>query len=472
MLRDVFDRLAMTWEDYYELAKVYFEHHGDLLIHRGFKTNNGYTYDENGKVRLGIWIRNQRANFSNLSQKRKQLLEEIDFVENVYDDKWKVNYKLAKAYYEHYGNLLIPTIFKTNDGYNYDENGKVRLGFWISNQRAIFSNLSQDKQQLLQEIGFVVNSSEYKWQKNYELAKVYFEHHGNLLIPTTFKTNNGYTYDENGKVRLGFWIRTQRSMFSDLSQEKRQLLKSIGFVEKVFDDKWNKNYEFAKSYFEHYGNLLIPTTFKTNDGFTYEENGSVRLGQWIRFQRRDYYKLSQERRNLLQEIGFVEDKYEDQWYQKYELAKSYYEHHGNLMISPKFKTNNGYTYDENGSINLGIWIRNQIKLTLPDSEKGQLLSSIGMIWNTKKNKDEIISICNEYNIDTAKNNNVIKHISVQELESKIEYLKEHNIPIVDLNGVLIDIFTMSSPAMKEKYGITLEELISEYDIKKQKGKGV
>ena len=77
-----------------------------------------------------------------------------------------------------------------------------------------------------------------------------------------------------------------------------------------------------------------------------------------------------------------------------------------------------------------------------------------------------------YNIDKNKNKTILSRISIQELQSKIEFLKAHNIPIVDENGLLIDIFSMSSPDMKEKYGISLEEIISEYYIKNQMGKGV
>ena len=53
------DRLTMTWEDKYELAKAYYEYHGNLEVSRDYKTTNGYEYDENG-VALGHWISDQR----------------------------------------------------------------------------------------------------------------------------------------------------------------------------------------------------------------------------------------------------------------------------------------------------------------------------------------------------------------------------------------------------------------------------
>ncbi len=467
MLKYVNDRLTMTWEDYYELAKNYYETHGNLEIPQNFKTNDGFTYDENG-IKLGVWIRNQRINFSDLSKEKQQLLQKIGFVLNVYDDQWMKMHELAKIYYNHYGNLEIPQNFRTNDGFTYDENG-IKLGTWISRQRMNFSDLSKEKQQLLQSMGFILNLRDKSWQKNYELAKNYYETHGNLEIPQNFKTNDGFDYDENG-IKLGAWIRNQRLRFLDLSKEKQQLLQSIRFILNVNEENWQKNYEFAKIYYEHYGNLLIPKNFKTNDGYTYDENG-IKLGAWIRNQRKIFLKLSKEKQQLLQSKGFILNPRDKNWQKNYELAKNYYEKYGNLEIPYNFKTNDGFTYDENGT-KLGIWINNQRVHANPESEKGKWLLSIGMIWNIKKNNSQILDVCIQQGIDRIKNKSILNHISIQELQSKIEFLNSNNIPIVDENGLLMDIFSMSSSDMKEKYGISLEELISEYYIKNQKGKGV
>ena len=155
----------------------------------------------------------------------------------------------------------------------------------------------------------------------------------------------------------------------------------------------------------------------------------------------------------------------------YALAKNYYEHKGNLKIKFRFKTSDGFTPDENGKP-LGIWIFRQKSTCSVTSERGILLSQIGMIWDINKNKEDIKDICLENNIDVKINKNILSHISIQELQSKIEFLKAHNMPIVNENGILNDIFFMSSPDMKEKYGISLAEIINEYYIEKKMKKGV
>ena len=86
----------------------------------------------------------------------------------------------------------------------------------------------------------------------------------------------------------------------------------------------------------------------------------------------------------------------EKWITLYRYAKVYYENHRNLNVPARFKTNNSYTYDENETVNLGQWIHTQRKKTTTKSERGKLLSQIGMIWNTEKNKAEISLLCAHY----------------------------------------------------------------------------
>lgn len=150
--------------------------------------------------------------------------------------------------------------------------------------------------------------------------------------------------------------------------------------------KQNKKYKYniASAYYEHNGNLEIPEKFKTLNGYEYDENG-INLGMWIHSQKQLYKKakLSPERINLLKAIGMrLETVNYNDWNENYALAQDYYEHHGNLEIPEKFKTLNGYEYDENG-ISLGMWIQKQRKSYKKEKlspERINLLESIGMKW--------------------------------------------------------------------------------------------
>lgn len=467
MLRYVSDRLTSTWEDHYKLAKAYFEHHGDLLIPATFATSDGYTFDENG-VKLGSWLFRQRNSFNKLTSEQKELLTSIDFTSSVYDDRWLKNYEIVRAYYEHYGNLRIPVKFRTKNGITHDENG-VRIRNWVNYQRMYFSKLTEKQQQLVTSMGLVLTTRKvHSWEENYKLAKIYYEHYGDLLIPVKFKTSDGYTYDENG-IKLGTWMREQRYSFSKLSPEKQELLKSIGFVLNTRKEGWLRNYELVKMYYEHHGNLNIPQKFTTKNGFTYDEDG-VHIGYWLGNQKNQFSNLPKEKQHLLKKIGLVNTRNE-QWLRNYELAKIYYEYYGDVHMLSKFKTSDGITNDKNG-VQLGRWLSYQIKTCDPDSEHGRLLSELGVTFNVKKTNQEIMDICASNNIDTKLNKTILTHISLEELTSKIEFLKEHNLSLTLDDGKLSEIFSLSNKDMQEKYGISLEELVSKYSLKVSKTKGV
>ena len=364
---------------------------------------------------------------TNTGEKRiEELKQAKKRLEKNREEEWNKKYALAKAYYEHYGNLEIPRTFKTVNGYEYDGNG-IALGPWINTQRNAYKGqssrrITEEKIDLLSQIGmrFEPNKLEIDWNKKYELAKAYYEHHGNLEIPHKFKTVNGYEYDNNG-IALGNWIYIQRNAYkgkgnAKITQQRIELLKKIGmrFETNKLENDWNKKYELAKAYYEYHGNLEISYKFKTVNGYEYDDNG-IALGPWINAQRNTYKgqnlrRITKKQIDLLNQIGmrFETNKWEIDWNKKYELAKAYYEHHGNLKIPWTFKTVNGYEYDNNG-IALGPWInaqrqaykgRGTNKIT---EEKIDLLSQIGMKWffeniDMKLQKEEI----NEKNIKRKK----------------------------------------------------------------------
>ena len=464
---------TLSWEEMYEYAKIYYEHYNDLEVSQKFRTNDGYTYEEDGKIRLGQWIRSQRQVTSKESEKG-YLLTEIGmrFGSKNSTLGWKEMYEYAKIYYEHYNDLEVPRKFRTNDGYTYEEDGKIRLGNWISSQRQRLSQQSK-RGHLLSEIGmrFENKNSTLSWKEMYEYAKIYYEHYNNLEVPFKFMTNDGYTPQEEGKIRLGQWISSQRRKVPPES-EQGHLLTEIGmrFETKRNTLSWEETYEYAKIYYEHYNNLEVPQKFRTNDGYTYEEDGKIGLGNWISSQRRVTSKES-EKGYLLTKIGMCFETKNStlSWEEMYEYAKIYYEHYNDLEVPARFRTNDGYTYEENGKIRLGLWIINQRQNIPQKSEKIQALDEIKMNWSPRIQKEEVNNLCIDNEINIELNKTVISHISAKELKSKTTYLRANGIELTNEDCKLHEIFYMSSPDMKEKYGISLPEMIRDfYDVKQKR----
>lgn len=398
-LRYLKDRLyPTTWEEMYNLAKIYSEKYGDLEVPISFRTKDGLTQDNEGK-NLGIWIRTQRDFYRKgcLLEERKILLEQLEmrFEANKFDTIWKNYYELACAYYEKHKDLEVPTRFKTKDGYNYDEEGKA-LGNWIRTQRVLFDegHLLEERKALLDNIGmrFNISVAEKRWQKMYELAKKYYETYGNLEVPTRFRTSNGISEDINGEA-LGSWVKSQRELEKNkkLSLTHKMLLDKIEIRYEIrdYDKEWNEMYQLAKAYYDEYQDLNISQTFKTKDGITYDKEGK-NLGTWIVTQRRYYQesKLPEDKKQRLDliKMRFEAKDFDKEWLQMYNLAQNYFNHYGNLEISSRFITKDGITKDENGK-KLGKWIINQ----RTENKRGNitkdrkiLLENIGMRFDNKR----------------------------------------------------------------------------------------
>ena len=263
-----------------------------------------------GHNKREIKIRN--LNFD-IMVENKNLFEILRYVrDRLRPNTWELNYSLAKIYFEKYGSLEIKQNFKTLNGIDYDENG-YNLGWWLVRQRQMYkiSKLSKEREKLLEKIGmrFETRDNDEVWNQMYMLAELYFKEYGNLEIKQNFKTLNGIDYDENG-YNLGQWQSCQRQMYkkSKLSKERKDLLEKIGmrFETRDNDEVWNQMYMLVELYFKEYGNLEIPSKFKTLNGTDEDENG-YNLGIWLVSQRQMYKKgkLSPERKELLDQIGMI-----------------------------------------------------------------------------------------------------------------------------------------------------------------------
>ena len=421
-----------------------------------------------GKSNRKIKIRN--TDFD-INMENKDLYEILRYVrDRINPNNWDMMYELAKKYYEHYGNLKIPRSFKTKNGYEADENG-YNLGNWINYQRMNYKkgSLSEYRIKKLKEIDMIFGiGKQDAWNMMYELAKKYYEHYGDLKISRFFKTINGYEVDEKG-YNLGAWISTQRFSYKKgtLFEDRIEKLEKIGMIfENAYEDAWNKIYELAKKYYGHYGNLKISINFKTINGYKADENG-YNLGTWVGSQRMNYKKgsLSEEKIKKLEEIGMIfENVNDDTWNMMYELAKKYYKHYGDLKIPRSFKTVNGYEVDEKG-YTLGAWINTQrfsYKKGTLFEDRIEKLEEIGMMWNIRKDTDTKKVLCDKHGIDSS----LVENISYIELFAKINYLLDNNMDII-IDGKLNPIFFMSNENMMMNYGVSLKDMVNIYTKNKK-----
>ena len=150
---------------------------------------------------------------------------------DIHNTQWDKMYDFAKLYYEEHGNLLVPQLYKTSSG--------ETLGVWVANQRKAYANrnkatISNEQILKLEDIGMVWDVSDYQWNRMYELARIYYNEHCDLKIPSLYVTPSG--------EKLGQWIGCQRKAYNGkstnkISKEQIEKLERIGMV---WDVKANK----------------------------------------------------------------------------------------------------------------------------------------------------------------------------------------------------------------------------------------
>lgn len=365
------------WEQNYAAATQYYLEHGDLEVPIKYETPSGFS--------LGVWLGAQRAahKAGELPQEQVERLDALgmDWT-NRNDRKWMSLYDVAAAYYHEHGSLNVPSEYVTPDG--------VLLGKWVARQRYAYLNpdrssarVTPERKALLDKLGMVWEKYD-PWQERYDLALAYKTEHGDLEIPSVYKTADG--------VWLGSWVSRQRQTLnsgsSALSSERRKLLRILFKGERrpndpaadhgtVREANWERNFRSAARYARKYKHLLVPASYVDSDG--------VRLGVWIsnlraaRKNRPDSYQVTPAHIKKLNSIGMVWDARDAKWGTAYQQAKAYYKAHGNLHAAANYKS------DETGFC-LGDWLRrmrewdttHDPKLT---PERRAMLDKIGMEWS-------------------------------------------------------------------------------------------
>lgn len=365
------------WEQNYAAATQYYLEHGDLEVPIKYETPSGFG--------LGVWLGAQRAAHK-AGELPQEQLERLDALgmdwTNRNDRKWMSLYDVAAAYYHEHSNLNVPSEYVTPDG--------VLLGKWVARQRYAYLNpdrssarVTPERKALLDKLGMVWEKYD-PWQERYDLALAYKTEHGDLEIPSVYKTADG--------VWLGSWVSRQRQALnsgsSALSSERRKLLRTLFKGERrpsdpaadhgtVREANWERNFRSAARYARKYKHLLVPASYVDSDG--------VRLGVWIsnlraaRKNRPDSYQVTPAHIKKLNSIGMVWDARDAKWGTAYQQAKIYYKAHGNLHAAANYKS------DETGFC-LGDWLRRMREWDITHDpkltpERRAMLDKIGMEWS-------------------------------------------------------------------------------------------
>jgi hypothetical protein len=258
------------------------------------------------------------------------------------------------------------------------------------------SPLKEEQVQLLEEIGFIWNFHEWKYQLNLQNLQSFYKNHGHIHVPNT---------PEGEHEELYKWLCRRKEEYkkylsgndneSNLTNEKRNDLEELGFHIGMFmtgdtnadgqpqmrairtftRTSWDGRFQQLLEFKKEHGHCTVPTNDKT----------FMKLSGWVQHQRAEKKKkekgfksrLTDEREQRLDEIGFVWSIQDRVWNQRLNELREFKSQHGHVRVHTK-----------NGK--LGNWVMIQRlqygfkskgeKSTLSD-KRMEALNELGFEWN-------------------------------------------------------------------------------------------
>ncbi len=367
MIWDVPDYL---WEENFSQVLDYYKRNGHLNIPVAYCSPNG--------LKIGMWVRRQRdlragRIKTGVPPTTEQIarLDEIGMIwKSKFEIAWDRGYQASIAYYNEHGNLDVPTMYVTPNGY--------RLGAWLADRRENGkAKHTEEQQRQLDELGMIWVKPD-SWEVRYQLAKQYYEENGHLNIPPQYTAEGMW---------ISKWVNEQRQVYIGnrgkkcLSDEQVKRLEDIGMIWENrshlnSNEAWDEQFKKAKLFYQVYGHLNVPRDYDNGNGKS--------ISAWVVRQRslKEKGKLSPQQVRLLETIGMVW-QFDDPWEIGFKYAQEYYFQNGDLLVNNDYVCSDGYT--------LGHWVHNQRsnakttdKYRRLDKHQIKRLETIGMVWNIRE----------------------------------------------------------------------------------------
>jgi len=233
-------------------------------------------------------------------------------------DYWNDMYRQFHQYVEEHGHAHVPIQYSVNPS----------LGRWVDTQRHQYRlrqrgapcTLTEEREQLLNQLGMVWNIRDYQWEENYEELLEYYYMNDHVNVPGRYPGGLGrWVY----KQRRDFAAR-QRGEVTRLTTERMVRLSILGMIWNIPEASWEEFYQQLVDFKMKHGHTNVPTD--AQDSFSAwvhnqrSENKKFRQGE--------YSRMTQERIDKLNELNFEWDYQEAVWLERYEELRQYRKEHG------------------------------------------------------------------------------------------------------------------------------------------------
>ncbi len=375
----IWDIQELEWNIKYNALRDYYLKNGNLNI------DNDIVIDCNGKdASLKAFIQSQRFLYRKYINgeierdddsrlvKHFHLLNNIGMNWDPINNEWMRKYNLLVEYKNKNGNINVPF------GYMIDN---VNLGSFLIDQREIYrknkdtdDELLLERFRLLDNLGIIWEPIDDYWNKRFNLIIKYKDENGHCNIP------NNYVCNVDGEeIQLGKFLSKQRELYKKHKKnsfnnsdrkvlEHFKLLEDIGVSFNPMKDEWMRQYSYFLDYYNKFGNLNIPISFKRKiDGEI------ISIGQLFRNQKEALTKRKEDilsgncslellhRYYLLKDIGFdFSNKYDSIKYDFGDGEKLYNKKSISKRLGINVKLFSKYYTRFNGNVDKTIKVCNMI----------------------------------------------------------------------------------------------------------------
>ena len=250
------------------------------------------------------------------------------------------------AFKQRQGHSHVPDAHKEND---------FRLGQWVGVQRQSREKMPLERSQRLDHIGFDWDRRGTAWEDGFTALLAFQQRERHCRVPQLHKEDD---------YALGVWASAQRRSKNKMSPERRRRLDEIDFDWDPLETVWEFGFAALLLFKQREGHCRVPHAYK-------EEQ--VSLGGWVLTQRQSKAKMSLERRQRLDDIGFDWDPFTTYWEEGFAALVAFKQREGHCRVPYTFKQN---------EYALGVWVTNRRrrkdKMSL---EQRQRLDDIGFDWD-------------------------------------------------------------------------------------------
>ena len=330
------DPHAEQWEEGFAALQQFHQREGHCLV--------AVRHEVDG-LKLGVWVSTQRLKKDRLTSDRFNRLNSLGFNWDPRAEQWEEGFAALQKFHKREGHCLVV------DG--HEEDG-LKLRNWVNHLRNRKDQLTPDQLRRLNSLGFNFDLHGESWEQGFAALQTFHEREGHCLVVDG--------HEEDG-LKLGSWVRNQRSRKNGLTPDQLRRLYSLGFSWDPITEQWEEAFAALQTFHKRKGHCRVPVKYQVDES---------KLGVWVSTQRLRKDRLTPDRLNRLNELGFSWDPHAEQWEEGFAALEGFKHREGHAC--PRI------THQEAG-LNLGTWIVAQRKKKdRLSGEQIARLNSLGFVW--------------------------------------------------------------------------------------------